>query len=93
MATKKMPLRGEYDTRLADMKAEATASSIAMKAHIEADAVAFEALIKQLTEVNLDVKSLLTSRAYAAGIWKTVTLLVASSGLTALLALLWRAFH
>lgn len=41
----------------------------AMEAHIEADAVAFQALGGQIIEVNKDVKDLLASRSFLRGTW------------------------
>lgn len=59
---------GEYDERLATMMTS-------MEAHIKADAIAFAALIDELKEVNADVKAILAARNYAAGVWKTVTII------------------
>ena len=59
---------GEYDERLATMM-------ISMEAHIKADALAFASLIGELKEVNADVKAILAARNYAAGVWKTVTII------------------
>jgi hypothetical protein len=90
---KKMALHGEYDIRLADMKAEAAATAASMQAHIEADSRAFASLIAQLTEVNLDLKSLLKSQAFAAGVWKMVTIILGSGLIVSFLALMWRVFR
>ena len=73
---------GEYDERLASMVT-------AMDAHIKADAVAFEGLIKQLTEVNNDVKSIVASRNFAARVWKTISI---AATVAAALATLYFAY-
>jgi hypothetical protein len=56
-----------------------------MDAHIKADALAFATLIEELKEVNKDVKSIIETRAYAAGLWKMASLIggsvVAVSGI------------
>lgn len=87
-----MAIRGEYDERLEQMKIEAAATTVVMKAHIEADAKAFTELVKQLTEVNADVKSIIVSRAFAAGIWKAITMVLGSGMVVAFFAMLWKVF-
>jgi len=52
----------EITERLVEMTAN-------MQAHIEADAVAFQALGVQIIEVNKDVKDLLASRSFLRGAW------------------------
>jgi hypothetical protein len=79
----KMP--GEYDVRLAEI-------AEAMKAHIEADARSFTALIKQLTEASNDIKSILESRARAAGMVAIIQWGISGGVVVAVLGLLWRAF-
>ena len=83
-----MPRRkvGEYDERLAAMMAS-------MDAHIKADAQAFEALAKQIIEVNMDVKSIIASRNFAAGVWKALSLLGAGLVAFATLYLMWKAIR
>jgi hypothetical protein len=84
---------GEYDARLAAMVAQAVTTSTIMQAHIEADAKAFAELLAQIKEINTDVKSMLAAKAFAAGVWKALTILAASGVGVALAGLLWRAFH
>ena len=48
--------------------------TVAMEDHIRADAIAFEALGKQLIEVNNDVKSLLASRSFLRGTWFAIVI-------------------
>lgn len=62
-----MSKSGEYDERLATMLSN-------MQSHIEADAVAFKALQEGLIEINKDVKSIIASRNFAAGVWKALTI-------------------
>lgn len=90
MAIKKFSVSGEYDERLAKMIADAASASASMVAHIEADRIAFAALVDQLTELNKDVKTILATKAYAAGIWKAVSLFFAGGAGVALAGLIWR---
>jgi hypothetical protein len=76
---------GEYDVRLAEMLE-------AMKAHIEADARSFSALFKQLAESSIDIKSILESRARAAGMVAIIQWSIGGGVVVAVLGLLWRAF-
>jgi hypothetical protein len=61
--------------------------TLAMEAHIEADAAAFRTLGAQIIEVNQDVKSLLATRSFLRGTWFAVgvfgTLVVTVGGLIA----------
>jgi hypothetical protein len=90
MPIKKFSVSGEYDDRLAKMISDAASTAASMAAHIEADRVAFAALISQLTEVNKDVKSLLAVKSFAAGIWKAVAMFVASGLGVGVAGLIWR---
>jgi hypothetical protein len=85
-----MPARrkvlGEYDVRLAAMVE-------AMEAHIKADAVAFAGLIDQVTEVNKDVKSIIASRNYAAGVWKALSIIGTILLAAGTLYFMWKGAH
>jgi hypothetical protein len=60
-----------------------------MEAHIKADSIAFDALAKQLIEINHDVKSIIASRAFAAGAWKAVTIVGGILSAILTFVLLW----
>lgn len=60
-----------------------------MQSHIEADAIAFQALNADVKEVNKDVKSLLASRSFLRGTWFAVVTVGTLIGVVAGLVAAW----
>jgi len=81
---------GEDDERLAKMIEIQTRATTSMESHITADAVAFDALGKQIIEINRDLKAIIATRNFFGGVWKATAIIAGALVTLATLYLMYQ---